>query len=145
MRARVIRVAVAVAVVAALGTAFAVTRSDGDPAPSTPLLEEQTVSAGAVDIKLEPHHVDATGAQFRVTLDTHSEDLDMDLVAGARLTVDGTTWPAAEWDGAGPSGHHRAGDLRFDAAGPANGAVHLTLDGFPAPVAADWQLEDSGR
>lgn len=142
MRPRMIPIAVAVVIVAALGVA-AVTRGDGDDASParTSALAAKTVTAGEITVRLEPHHLDASGAEFAVTLDTHSEELDMDLVAGARLIVDDTEWPATAWDGDGPSGHHREGRLRFDAAGSAAGPVEMTLDGFPEPVAAQWTLD----
>lgn len=92
---------------------------------------------GGASGSLEPHHLDASGAEFVVTLDTHSEELDMDLVAGARLVVDGTRWPATAWDGDGTGGHHCEGRLRFDAAGPAAGPVDMSLDGFAAPGDAE--------
>ena len=124
MRPRMILIAAAAVVAAAVGVAF-VAAGDGDDA--TPAgaggLAAKTVTAGEVTVRLEPHHLDATGAEVAVTLDTHSEELDMDLVAGARLVVDDTEWPATAWDGDGPSGHHRGGRLRFDATGSAAVAV----------------------
>ena len=137
MRPRMILIAAAVVIVAA------VTGGDGDDtAPArTTALAAKTVTAGEITVRLEPHHLDATGAEFAVTLDTHSAELDMDLVAGATLVVDDTEWPATAWDGDGPSGHHREGRLRFDAAGSPAGPVKMTLDGFPAPVAAQWTLD----
>jgi hypothetical protein len=142
MRPRMILIAVAVVIVAALGVA-AVTSGDGDDAAParTSALAAKTVTAGEITVRLEPHHLDASGAEFAVTLDTHSEELDMDLVAGATLLVNETEWPATALDGDGPNGHHREGRLRFNAAGSAVGPVEMTLDGFPEPVAARWTLE----
>ena len=142
MRPRMIVIGVVAVVAVAFAVAVAAS-GDGEDSSSTrpSALDAQTVSAGEITVRLEPHHVDATGADFRVTLDTHSEELDMDLVAGALLVVNGTQWPATAWDGDGPSGHHRAGALRFDAASAASGAVELTLDGFPSAVAAQWLLD----
>lgn len=142
MRPRMILMTVAIVIVAAFGVA-ALTSGDGDgsaPARAS-ALAAKTVTAGEITVRLEPHHLDASGAEFAVTLDTHSEELDMDLVAGATLLVNDTEWPATAWDGDGPSGHHREGRLRFDAAGSAAGPVEITLDGFPEPVAAQWALD----
>jgi hypothetical protein len=100
----------------------------------------RTVSAGAVTIKVEPRQLDASGAVFKITFDTHSEDLDQDLTRQARLTVGGTTWPDATWSGDGPGGHHREGELRFAAAGTPAGTATLSIDGFPEPVAATWDI-----
>jgi hypothetical protein len=135
-----ILIGVAVVVAAAFGIAVVAGGDDDASSPANPGLAAKTVTAGKITVRLEPHHIDATGAEFRVTLDTHSEELDMDLVAGARLVVGATEWPATAWDGDGPSGHHRAGTLRFDPAGSATGRVELTLDGFPEAVAAQWTV-----
>ena len=141
MRPRMILIALAAVVAAVAGVALVARgdRDDTSPARASGL-EAKTVIAGDITVQLEPHHIDATGAEFRVALDTHSEELEMDLVAGARLVVDGTDWPAIAWNGDGPSGHHRQGRLRFDAAGAATGPVELSLRGFAAPVAAQWSL-----
>ena len=144
MRPRLILIAAAAIVAVAFGVAVVATGDDGgdDATPARASgLEARSVTAGEVTVRLEPHHLDATGAVFVVTLDTHSEELDMDLVAGARLVVGGTPWPATAWDGDGPSGHHREGRLRFEATGSAAGPVEMTLDGFAEPVAAQWTLD----
>jgi len=135
---------VAVALVAALAvTGLLLAGGDGDddsPAASTGL-ETQTRTVGEVTIEIEPRQVDDTGAVFAVTLDTHSTELSMDLDT-ARLEVAGTPWPVEGWDGDGPSGHHREGELRFDAAGPATGTARLVLAGFSEPVEVAWDLEE---
>ena len=141
MRPRMILIAAAAVVAVAFGAAVVAAGDGDDAAPARATgLAAKTITAGEVTVRLEPHHLDATGAEFAVTLDTHSEELDMDLVAGARLVVNETTWPANAWDGDGPSGHHREGRLRFDSAGAATGPVELSLDGFTVPVAAQWTL-----
>lgn len=138
MRRRLIVIAVG-ATVALVLTAFAVTRGGGGTDGATPAaFTKQAVSTGEIDIQLQPHHIDSTGAEVKVTLDTHSVDLDMDLVADATLEVGGVTWPAIAWDGDGPSGHHREGRLRFDAAGSPDGRIELRLAGFADPVVATW-------
>ncbi len=142
MRRRLIPAAVALTVLLAGGMVLA-TRGgdDGEPAADTIVgLETRTLSAGEIDIKLEPRRLDDQGAAFAITLDTHSTELSMDLTT-AELVVAGTSWPVAGWDGDGPSGHHREGELRFGAAGPATGTVRLALPGFPEPVEITWELE----
>ena len=101
-------------------------------------LASRTVAAGAVEVTIEPLNLDASGATFRVALDTHSGDLNVDLASAARLEVDGTDWGDASWTGDPPSGHHRQGELRFSAAGPVRGEVRLTIGGLPGPVSATW-------
>lgn len=140
MRTRLIAIAIVIVVAVAVGVA-ALGR-DGKSATPGPrsALAARTMEAGAVTVKVAPHHIDATGAEFEVTIDTHSQDLAMDLADGAELVVGGTRWPVQGWDGDGPSGHHRAGTLRFGAGGPPSGAVEITLDGFASPVSAGWRL-----
>ena len=138
MRTRLIATAAAAVVVVGV---VLVARGESDPASGTASgLAAKSVTAGEVTVRIEPHHVDPKGAEFRLTLDTHAEELDMDLVAGAELVVGGTRWQTASWNGDGPSGHHREGSLRFDAGGPAVGAVELTLAGFAEPVSSQWTL-----
>ena len=136
MRARVI--VIGIVAVAALAAALIV--RGGSPSDEPPAaFESRTISAGEVDVVLAPHHVDGTGAEFAVTLDTHSVELDQDLTSGATLRVGSADWPAAAWSGDGPSGHHREGRLSFDAAGPVTGPIVLTLDGFDENVTATWE------
>ncbi len=127
----------------AVGVYLAV-RSGGSPAPSTvttlPALAAQTASAGEVSVRVEPVRLDGTGAEFRVTFDTHSGALDFDMTAVARLQVDGVAWPLSGWTGDGPGGHHRQGQLSFRSGGPATGSAHLTIAGLPTPVDMAWDL-----
>ena len=111
--------------------------STNEPAASLPT---RTVEAGAVTAKIQPRQIDASGANFKIVFDTHSVELDQDLNRQARLVVGGTDWPIEGWSGDGPSGHHREGELRFTAAGPAIGAATLTIDGLPAAATATWDL-----
>jgi hypothetical protein len=140
MRRRLIIGAVAALMVAASGV-FVASRGGDDrnaDGPTAPGLDARTVNAGEIEIKIQPHQLDAQGAVFGVALDTHSTELSMDLDS-AQLQVDGTTWPITGWDGDGPGGHHREGELRFEPAGAITGTARLTLDGFGEPVEVDWQ------
>jgi hypothetical protein len=142
MRRRLIPTAVALAMLLAGGLVLTSRGGDdGKRAEDAGVgLETRTLSAGEIDIKLEPHQLDDQGAAFAITLDTHSAELSMDLSA-AELEVAGTSWPVTGWDGDGPGGHHREGELRFEAAGPANGTARLALPGFPEPVEITWEVE----
>ena len=142
MRRRLIPAAVAFAVLLAGGVLLASRGGgDGTPAADTGVaLESRSLSAGEIDIKLEPRQLDDQGAAFAITLDTHSAELSMDIAA-AELEVAGVSWPVTGWDGDGPNGHHREGELRFEAAGPATGTARLALPGFPEPVEITWELK----
>ena len=115
--------------------------SSGEPTQSlAPALATKTVEAGPVTVKIDPVRIDATGAEFKVIFDTHSVDLDLDVARNATVTVAEAPWTGATWSGDGPSGHHREGTVRFAAAGPARGAVVLSIGGLPGPVTASWTL-----
>lgn len=103
-------------------------------------LETKTLEAGAVTVKIDPVRLDPAAAEFKVTFDTHSVELGLDVARNSTLTVGTTPWSGATWSGDGPSGHHREGTLRFSAAGPAKGGVVLSIGGLPAPVTASWSL-----
>lgn len=111
-------------------------------APVAAALPARTVEAGKVTVKVTPTLLDSSGATFAIVLDTHSVELSLDVAAGAVLNVGGTVWPTSGWSGDGPSGHHRTGQLRFTAGGPATGTATLTISGLPAPVEATWVLGD---
>lgn len=137
------RLILTVAVVTVAGLVLTGCGSDGDSdvatgSPGTGLAA-RTVTAGEIDVTIEPAQLDAEGATFEIILDTHAVELSMDLTQ-ARLDVGGTAWEVAGWTGDGPSGHHREGQLRFTAAGPAEGTARLTLAGFSEPVEATWEL-----
>lgn len=107
---------------------------------SNAALPTRTVEAGAVTVKLEPSQIDGAGAVIKMTFDTHSGALDLDVARVSRLVVGGTAWPMVGWSGAGPGGHHREGELRFSAGGPATGTATLTVEGLPKPVTATWEV-----
>lgn len=134
--------ALAAVVVVAVGGIVArrVTEAVTPTRPASTTLPTRTIAAGAVTIKVSPGQLDTDGAVFKVSFDTHSVNLDQDLARQARLTVGANTWPVAGWSGDGPGGHHRSGELRFNAAGPAAGTVTLAIDGLPEPVTATWDL-----
>jgi hypothetical protein len=55
-------------------------------------------------------------AKFEVSMNTHSVDLGVDLIAVSTLTDDqGKEYRPVSWDGPGPGGHHRSGVLEFPA------------------------------
>jgi hypothetical protein len=98
------------------------------------------VTIGAVDVVIEPIRIDDTAAVFRVVMETHSEELSADLASTSLLEVDGVQWTGASWSGDPPGGHHREGELTFEAGGPAAGSAVLSIGGFSAPVEASWAL-----
>jgi hypothetical protein len=105
------------------------------------VLPARTIDAGEVEMIITPTQFDDQGAAFSISLDTHSADLSIDLINSSVLDVSGTTWTPMSWTGDGPDGHHRSGELRFSAQGPATGTAILTIAGLPEPVTATWELD----
>ncbi len=137
------RLTVAIIAIVLVGGAIYLVNRGGDPDPGTDTtsgLQAQEISAGEVEVRIEPVRIDDAGAVFNVALDTHSEDLSADLTL-ATLTVDGSAWAVDAWSGDGPGGHHREGELSFEPGGPATGTAILTVPGLPEPVNVNWDLD----
>lgn len=108
-------------------------------------LAVQKSSAGGVTVAVTPQNLSAgtKGWDFKVVLDTHSQDLSDDLVKSAVLLDDkGAKYAPIKWDGAGPGGHHREGTLRFDTVSPQPKAIELQIQrpGEAKPRVFNWQL-----
>ena len=135
---------VAAAALALLAIGAVAAWSDGetsvDRAPTPASFPTRTIDVGGVTLKAEPQRIDARGALFKLVFDTHSVELNQDLTSQAVLIVDGTKWPVERWSGDGPGGHHREGELRFTASGPAAGTATLTIGGFSKPITTTWTL-----
>jgi hypothetical protein len=136
MRRRLIVVAAAALVLIAGCSA---TPTGGSSGSTIAGLGERTATVASIGVTVRPVQLDAGGAAFAVSLDTHAGSLSADLAASSRLEVGGTTWSAAGWDGDPTGGHHRKGTLRFTAAGAPTGTVTLTLSGLGDPVVFTWQ------
>jgi hypothetical protein len=140
MRRRLISLTLTAAVVAG-AVAFVATRDGDDSASSASAgssLATRTQDAGEVTVKATLRQLDGAGAVAHLVFDTHAVELDLDVAAGATLTVDGAAWPTSGWEGDGPGGHHREGELRFEAAGPAGGDAVLSIDGLSEPLTFRW-------
>ena len=125
-----------------IGLASAVTfggcGSPTEPAPSA--LGTKTAAIGALEVKVTPIRLDATGADVTIVFDTHTGAPTIDVATNTTLTVNGTPWKTLAWTGDGPGGHHRQGRVSFEAAGPSTGTAVLTVTGLAQPVTFTWQL-----
>lgn len=98
-----------------------------------------------VTVTVTPRNLarDATSWEFRIVLDTHSQDLGDDLVKSS-LLLDGAgmRYAPIAWDGAAPGGHHREGVLRFKPVSPSPQSIELqiTRSGESAARSFRWQL-----
>jgi hypothetical protein len=101
----------------------------------------QSSAERGVTVKVTPKAVGAAGEwEFAIVLDTHSAELNDDLVKSAVLLVDGNELRPVSWTGAAPGGHHREGVLKFPAPPQATKAVELRLQraGEAAPRVFRW-------
>lgn len=103
----------------------------------------QSSNVAGVKITVVPEGFprDATTWDFAVTLETHTQDLDDNLVESATLLADGTPHRPLGWEGSPPGGHHRKGILRFTSVTPLPPAVELQIrrKAEPAPRVFRWQ------
>lgn len=86
--------------------------------------------------------VDAKTWEFKIVLDTHSQNLSDDLLqSSALLTGSGRHAPTA-WEGAPPGGHHREGTLKFDPVNPLPATIELQIQrpGESGPRSFQWKL-----
>ena len=102
-----------------------------DQAKPSPL--ERSDAQGAVTVNVTPLNLEDSGEtlDFKVSLETHSVDLSMDLAALATLSTDsGRSVQAIGWD-APRGGHHVEGTLSFpgtaDSQSLLEGAAQVTL------------------
>ena len=92
---------------------------------------------GSVSITVTPQVFEEESGQwkFNIILDTHSVELDQDLLEVATLVDEkGNIYKPLVWDGSAPGGHHREGVLIFPAINPLPSYVKLILkdiDGIP--------------
>jgi len=112
--------------------------------PASPL-PARTSSENGVTVTATPGNLarDAKTWEFKIVLDTHSQDLGDDLVKSAVL-VDGQgrQYRPTGWDGAAPGGHHREGVLRFEPVSPRPQTIELQIrrPGEARPRVFRWEL-----
>lgn len=127
-----------------LGAAFvAVLALGAMPARGAELTTQKSTERG-VTVAVTPVtlSLDVKTWEFKVVLDSHSQELSDDLQRTAVLVAADGREQQPAWDGAPPGGHHREGVLRFVAVSPASEAVELRIQ-RPNEGAARtfrWQL-----
>lgn len=95
--------------------------------------ERQVSTAGGVEVSAAPGDLseNASSLDFEISLDTHSVELNYDMVAGAALADEtGKEYKPFLWEGAEPGGHHRSGILKFNRISPHPKNVTLILRGI---------------
>lgn len=119
----------AIALAGSKDTSAVVEARSGESFPVVPLTDKQ----GAVSVEVLPLNLGGPGEtlDFRVAMNTHSVELDMNLVEQAALSTDtGLTISPIGWD-APSGGHHVTGTLSFpgslDGVAVMDGVTKLTL------------------
>lgn len=93
-------------------------------------------------ITVEPRGFPRTKTwDFAITLETHTQPLDDDLVNGATLLADGKPYRPVGWEGSPPGGHHRKGVLSFAVVTPQPQVLELQMrrTGEASPRIFRWQ------
>ncbi len=88
----------------------------------------QTDDQASLTVEVTPENL-APGekASFKVSLNTHSVELDSDLTKISQLTDNlGNNYLPVSWSG-GSGGHHLSGELVFPALSPSAKSVSLTI------------------
>ena len=111
--------------------------------------QPQTDSQGAVTVEITPVNLSNPGdtLEFKVSMNTHSVNLSMDLATLANLVTDnGVSVEATKWDAPG-GGHHIAGTLYFPASNNGKSVLEgatnitITIKDIDAPVRNfSWNL-----
>ncbi len=109
------------------------------------LWEAKNDERGAVAISVVPLELSPTAAEwkFDVTLNTHSIELDWDMVKAVTLVDDrGNSYGPQKWEGA-LGGHHREGTLIFTPITPTPKSVELRITGGVEPVKSfTWNIKN---
>lgn len=107
--------------------------------------ERQSSNKNRVRVDVVPIQLN-TGkpAKFEIRMNTHSEDLNFDLVAISTLKDDqGHEYQPLNWRGSSPGGHHRSGVLEFVAISDESKSITLLLKniaGVPERV-FKWEIK----
>lgn len=96
-----------------------------------------------VTVVLQNIPSEAQSWDFRVNLETHTQDMSDDMVKSSVLIASGKKYMSLGWEGSPPGGHHRMGLLRFKAIDPKPESVDLQirLVGDPSPRNFKWKLK----
>lgn len=111
----------------------------------TAALAPQTSATHGVTITVTPLSPpnEAKTWEFKLTLESHTQDLNDDLIGTSLLIGDGRQATPLSWEGAPPGGHHRKGLLRFKPISPAPQSLELRIQraGEPIPRNFRWRLK----
>lgn len=121
-----------IGLIAVVSVLFVMTRNKQDSHPQRQAnesrFETKVDEQGQVTIKVAPQVSNSAQWKFTIVFDTHSVELNQDLLQIAVLTDDqGNTYKPTAWEGPGPGGHHREGILLFESISPTTSYVELRI------------------
>lgn len=95
----------------------------------TATLAPQISTTHGVTITVTPLSLsnEAKAWEFELTLESHTQELNDDLIGSSVLIGDGRQAMPLSWEGAPPGGHHRKGLLRFKPISPAPQSLELRI------------------
>ncbi|MDZ4231281.1 MAG: hypothetical protein U1C52_00610 [Patescibacteria group bacterium] len=106
--------------------------------------ESKTDDRSAVFVTVTPIDISPQSKEwkFNVVMDTHSVELDQDMIKSASLVDDrGEQYEPINWEGP-TGGHHREGVLIFNQITPVSKSVELRISGIGDVVRSfTWQLK----
>jgi len=90
--------------------------------------EQELVTVTVTPVDIFP---DSKEWKFNVLMDTHSVELDQDMLKIVTLVDDqGKEYKPLRWEGAEPGGHHREGVLIFNQVVPNPKSIKLKISGI---------------
>lgn len=108
-------------------------------------LAPQISKAHGVTITVTPLSLsnEAKAWDFEITLESHTQALNDDLIGSSVLIVNGKQAIPMSWEGTPPGGHHREGLLRYKPISPAPQSLELRIQrtGEPIPRSFRWRLK----
>ena len=107
-------------------------------------MQKNSQSGVTVDVTPADLSAGAKSWDFKLVLDTHSQELNDDLIRTAvLLDPSANSYLPVAWEGAGPGAHHREGVLRFKPIVPRPASVELRIQraGETTPRSFRWALQ----
>lgn len=107
-------------------------------------LEPQSNNDGPVTVIVVPRKSASAGTwEFEITLETHSVELNEDLMKTSVLIADNKNYEPLAWDGDPPGGHHRNGILQFAPISPQPESIALKIRSIGGVEERNfiWQLK----
>jgi len=123
-----------------------VSSSQTTPANQT-ALAPQTSEEGPVTIEVTPTDlsVSSTIWKFKLALDTHSEELNQDLTKVITMADDqDNSFQPIAWEGSPPEGHHREGELFFNAISPRPNSLSIIVKNIGGIVERTFRWDLKG-